>query len=231
MSSESAFEKRLTEETKMDKVEGVLEHFNLPPKLIDYIRKNQRIIQVSIIAVFSLVVFFSLYSSYREGVVEKAASALSVAMDKPDGERAKSLTLVVDEFGSTDSALWAKIELAHLDMENGEYSSAAKKYMGVLSEVKESSPLNSLLLFGSGQAFEADKKYSEAAAQYNLLKEIPGYEQIGFSGLARIEETQGNFEKALAIFNNFLLNVGDDPSASQARTEIQSRIARLKGKM
>ena len=28
--SESAFNKRLTEETAMDKVEGLLEHFNLP---------------------------------------------------------------------------------------------------------------------------------------------------------------------------------------------------------
>ncbi len=231
MSSESAFEKRLTVESKMDKVEGLLEHFNLPPKAIDYIRKNQRIIQISFILVFSLVVFFSLYSSYREGVIEDAASALSVAMESPENERAKSLEQVIEEFGNTDSALWANIELGHLDMANGQYSSSASRYMTILSSVKESNPLYSLLLFSSAQAFEADKKYTDAIGQYNLLKEIPGYEQVGFSGLARIEETQGNFEKALAIFNNFLLNVGDDPSAAQARTEIQPRIARLKGKM
>ncbi len=38
MASESAFNKKLTAETNMDKVEGLLEHFNLPPKVIDFIR-------------------------------------------------------------------------------------------------------------------------------------------------------------------------------------------------
>jgi len=63
------------------------------------------------------------------------------------------------------------------------------------------------------------------------LKEIEGYEQIGYVGLARVQEVQGNLDKASALYNNFLLSLGDDPSAAQARKDIEARIARLKAKM
>jgi tetratricopeptide (TPR) repeat protein len=231
MASESAFNKRLTEETNMEKVEGLLEHLNLPPKAIDFIRKNQRAIQIAVAVIIVTVVALSLYNSYSKGVVEDAASALSSAMQKNDDEKALSLTGVVEEYGSTTSAQWAKIELAHLDMKNGEFAAAAEKYNAELNELDDSDPLWGLLLFGAGQAFEAEKKYGAATEKYDLLKEVEGYEHIGYIGSARIEEMQSNFEKASTIYNNFLLNVGDDPAAAQSRSDIEARIARLKAKM
>lgn len=231
MSSESAFDKRLTEETKMDKVEGLLEHFSLPPKAIDFIRKYQRSLVILLVIIVIAVVSLSLYSSYRKKVVDRAASALSLAMQDIDEEKAASLAAVVDAYGNTTSAKWARIELAHLDMKKGEFAAAAAKYTDELKGVNDKSSLYGLLLFGAGQALEAEKKFAEAVVQYNLLKEVAGYEYIGYAGLARIEEEQGNFEKAFTVYNNYLLNVGDDPSAAQARTEIEERIARLKAKM
>ena len=231
MSSESAFDKRLTAETKMDKVEGLLEHFNLPPKVIDFIRKYQRLLIILTIIIAIAVVSLSLYSSYRKKVVEEASSALSLAMQDAEEKRSASLAAVVDTYGNTTSAKWARIELAHLDMKNGNFAAAAVKYTDELKQVGEKSSLYGLLLFGAGQALEAEKEFTEAVAQYNLLKEVTGYEHIGYAGLARIEEAQGNFEKAFTVYNNYLLNVGDDPSASQARTEIEEKIARLKAKM
>ena len=231
MASESAFNKRLTEETEMDKVEGLLEHFNLPPKAIVFIRKNQRAIQIALVILIITVVALSLYSSYRKGVVEDAASALSSAMQKNDDEKKNALTGVVEEYGSTTSAQWAKIELAHLDMKNGEFAAAAMKYDAELNELDDGDPLGGLLLYGAGQAFEAQKKYGAATDKYDLLKEVEGYEHIGYIGLARIEEMQGKLEKASTIYNNFLLNVGDDPAAAQSRSDIEARIARLKAKM
>ncbi|MBW1635433.1 MAG: tetratricopeptide repeat protein [Deltaproteobacteria bacterium] len=231
MASESAFDKRLTEETKMDKVEGLLEHFNLPPKAIDFIRKYQRLIIILLGVVIIAVVTFSLYKSYRDGLVEDASTALSKAMHVDDGDKAASLTGVVEKFSSTKSAEWARIELAHLDMKNGEYAAAAEKYFAELKLVDRESPLYGLLLYGTGRALEAEKKYTESAAQYSLLKEIKGYEPVGYSGLARIEETQGNYEKAYTIYNNYLLTIGDDPAAVSARAEIEARIAQLKTRM
>ncbi len=156
---------------------------------------------------------------------------MSTALQADNGKKAASLAGVTDKYGSTTSAQWARIELAHLDMKNGAYAAAAGRYLDELKSVGKTSPLYSLLLFGAGQALEADKKFAEATVQYDLLKEIKGYDHIGYTGLARIEETQGNFEKAHTIYNNFLLNVGDDPAAAQARSEIEARIAQLKTRM
>ncbi|KJR98070.1 MAG: hypothetical protein VR65_21410 [Desulfobulbaceae bacterium BRH_c16a] len=230
MASENAFNKRLTAETTMDKVEGLLEHFNLPPKVIAFIRANQRIIQISLAIVIAAVVFGALYSSYRERIREEASSTLAKAMQQSDEGRAEALNKVVEEYASTSSALWAKIELAHLDMKNGSFSAAGDKYGKVLADLKKTNPLYPLVLFGMAQSFEADKKYTEATTQYDLLKAYKGFEHIAYSGMARIEEMQGNIDKAIAIHNNFLLTIGDDPSFAQAQEEISAKIARLKAR-
>lgn len=230
MASESAFDKRLSAETNMDKVEGLLEHFNLPPKAIDFIRANQRMIQIGIAAIVIAVVFWSLYGSYRERITEEASSALSIALQNDQDTRAEALRAVVDKYGSTSSALWASVELAHLDMKNGSFGDASKKYAEILPDLKTSNPLYPLVLFSLAQSMEGDKRFQEATSKYDLLKNIKGYEHIAYTGMGRIEEAQGNTEKAIAIYNNFLLSMGDDPSFSQAQVEIKAKVARLKAR-
>ena len=80
MSSENAFNKRLAPETSMDQVEGLLEHFNLPPKVISFIRKNKRRIQGVVGLIIIMVVTWSLYGSYKEKLQEESATALSLAI-------------------------------------------------------------------------------------------------------------------------------------------------------
>lgn len=228
MSTDSAFNKRLTEETTMDQVEGLLEHFNLPPKTITFIRKNQRLIQVVIGLIIVAVVAWSLYGSYMEKQREEAATALSMALEEESDARATALREVMTTYGKTSSALWAEVELAHLDMKNKRFSEAAVKYNALNQKIDEGNPLKPLVVFGLGQAYEAENKYTEAATQYNLLKDVKGYEPIAYIGLGRLEEAQGNTEKAIAVLNNFVLTAGDDPSFAQSRNEIEAKIARLK---
>ncbi|OGR19469.1 MAG: hypothetical protein A2X81_05070 [Desulfobacterales bacterium GWB2_56_26] len=230
MASDNAFNKRLTAETTMDKVEGLLEHFNLPPKAITFIRANQKIIKITLIVVIAAVVSGSLYKSYRQQVLEKASSALAVAAQQTGAEQVEALQKVVDDYGSTSSAQWAKIELAHLDMKNGAYGDAGEKYRKVLADVKESNPLYPLVLFGIAQSLEADKKYAEAVSQYDALKNFKGFEHIAHTGMGRIEEMQGNIDKAIAVYNNFLMSIGDDPSFAQAKEEVENKVARLKAR-
>ena len=230
MASESAFNKRLTEETKMDKVEGLLEHFNLPPKAIDFIRANQRIIQIAIAILVIAVVFWSLYGSYREKIQEESSSALAAALQSGPETKADELRAVVDNYGNSSSALWARVELAHLDMKNGNFGDASKKYEAILPDVKSSNPLYPLVLFSLAQSLEGDKKFQEAFSKYDLLKDIKGYENIAYVSMGRLEEAQGNLDKAISIFNNFILSMGDDPSFSQARSEINAKVARLKAR-
>ncbi len=230
MASESAFDKKLTAETNMDKVEGLLEHLNLPPKAIDVIRANMRLIQIGIAAIVIIVVFWSFYGSYRERKIEEASTALSMALQKEPQAQAEALRAVTDKHGSTSSALWARVELAHLDMKSGSFADSSKKYQEILSDVKESNPLYALVLFSLAQSLEGENRYQDASSQYDLLKNIKGYEHIGYTGMGRLEEAQGNSDKAIAIYNNFLLSLGDDPSVSQTRTEINSKVARLKAR-
>ncbi len=230
MASESAFNKKLTAETSMDKVEGLLEHFNLPPNVIDFIRVNQRLIQIGIAVVVIIVVFWSLYGSYREQKREEAATALSMALLSDPQAQPAELRAVADKYASTSSALWARVELAHLDVKNGSFADASKKYQAIISDVKESNPLYALVLYSLAQSLEGEKLYQEAFNQYDLLKNIKGYEHIGYTGMGRIEEEQGRFDKAIATYNNFLLSIGDDPTMAQMRTEINAKIARIKAR-
>jgi len=230
MASDNAFNKRLTAETTMDKVEGLLEHFNLPPKAMTFIRANQKVIKITLIVVIVAVISGSLYKSYHKRVLEDGSSALAVAMQRTGAGQGEALQKIVDEYGSTSSAQWAKIELAHLDMKNGAYGDAGEKYRKVLADLKESNPLYPLVLFGIAQSLEADKKYTEAVSQYDSLKNFKGFEQIAYTGMGRIEEMQGNIDKAIAVYNNFLVSIGDDPSSAQAKEEIQNKVARLKAR-
>ncbi len=228
MASENAFNKKLNAETSMDKVEGVLEHLNLPPKAIDFIRDNQRLIQIGIVVIVIGVISWSLYGEYRERNREKASAALSVAIQSAQDKRVDALNSVADKYAGTSSALWAKVELAHRDMKNGSFDDASKKYQAVLSDMKTSNPMYPLVLFGLAQSLEEAQHYQEAFNQYDRLKNIKGFEQIAYSGMGRVEEAQGNNDKAIAIYNDFLLSIGDDPSHAQAKAEMDERIARLK---
>jgi predicted negative regulator of RcsB-dependent stress response len=231
MASESVFNKKLTAETNMDKVEGLLEHFNLPPKVIDFIRVNQRLLQIGIAIIVISVVFWALYGSYRERIREEASTALSTALQTDKASQEEALRAVVDKYAGTAPALWARVGLAHLDMKNGTYADAAKKYTEIVPDVKTSNPLYPLVLFGLAQALEGDKRFEEATKQYDLLKNIKGYEQIAYAGMGRIEESQGHIDKAIAIYNDFLLFMGDDAAFSQDQQEIKAKVASLKARL
>ena len=228
MSTESAFNKRLREETTMDQVEGLLEHFNLPPKAITFIRKNQRIMQVLLALGIAAVVGFSLYGSYMDKQREEAATALSQAMAKDADTQAAALSAIVKDYSKTTSSKWAEIELAHLDMKSSNFKGAIDKYSALVNKTDSDNPLKPLVIYGLAQAFEGAKMYSESEVQYNLLKDFKGFEAIGYISLGRLEETQGNIDKAIAVLNNFVLAVTDDPSFAQSRSEIENKIARLK---
>lgn len=230
MASDNAFNKRLTAETTMDKVEGLLEHFNLPPKALSFIRANEKILIITLVVVLVAVVAGSIYRSYRARHLEEASSALAVATRQNGAGQAEALQKVIADYGSTWSAKWAELELAHVDMKNGAYGAAADKYRKVLAEVSESNPLYPLVLFGIAQSLEADKKYDEAIAQYDALKGFKGFEQLAYTSMGRIEEMRGNIDKAIAVYNNFLVSIGDDPSFAQAKEEIDHKVARLKAR-
>ncbi len=230
MAGESAFDKRHVEASAVSQVEGLLEHLNLPPAVISYIRKNKTMVQIAIVLIITVVVAWSLYGSYRENTIEKASSALSVALGKGPSEKESALAKVVADFSSTSSALWARVELAHLDMEKAKYAEAAEKYSMIKKDLKADNPLYALAVYGIAQAQEANREYKGASEAYQLLKDLGGYEAIGSTGIARIQAAQGETAKAIETLNGYLGSLDGTPATEANKLLIEEKIARLKAR-
>ncbi|WP_167505803.1 tetratricopeptide repeat protein [Desulfosediminicola flagellatus] len=230
MSGQSAFEKRYVDPKDQSDVEGLLEHFNLPPKVIAFLRANKRAVQIVLAVIISLIVAVSLYDSYKEKKIENAASNLALALKESGEEQKNALQRVVDNYSGTDSAVWATVELAHLEMKTKNYDAAATMYADIHNSLKADNPLFGLTLFSLAQAEEAKKDYEAALAGFEKLKDLDGYQLTGYTGIARIYETQGELDKALGIYGQYLAVIGDNNNAGNAKAFIEEKIARIKAR-
>jgi predicted negative regulator of RcsB-dependent stress response len=230
MSGQSAFEKRYVDPRDQSNVEGLLEHFNLPPKVISFLRQNKRAVQVVLSVVILAIVTFSLYGSYREKQIEDAASELTLALKETGTSQTEALQRVADEYAGTTSGAWAQVELAHQAVKNKDFPLAAQKYSEIHKDLKPTNPLYALTLYGIAGAEESQEKYDAAYSAFEKLKDIEGYQLTGYTGMARIHEIRGDVEKALGIYGQFLTILGDAEEKAGQRGVVEEKIARLKAK-
>lgn len=227
MEKSNVFEKRHGEEDVLNDMSGVLDHLNLPAPFVEFVRKNQRLIQVIIGVVVVAVVFFSLYGSYREKKIDQGAQALATAIEASDGEKITALSGVVKEYSSTSSALWAEVEIAHETMSKGEFESAEKMYAAIGEKAGKKDPIYALSLIGVGQAKEASGDNAGALPIYNEVSSMVGYEGIGFAGVARIHELSGDNAKALEVYEQYLGELASFPASYPEKIIVEEKIARL----
>lgn len=228
MSGHSAYEKKYVDPKDQSQVEGLLEHFNLPPKVIAFLRENKLKVQVALAVILTVVVTVSLYGSYQEKRIQQAASALTLAQKETGEAQSAAFEKVAADYGNTASGLWAKVELAHLEMREKNYDIAAQKYSAVRDEVKEDNPLYPLTLVGLAEAYEAQQKYDESHAAFESLKEVKGYELTAYTGMARIYESQGELEKAMGIYGQYLAVIGEEQGLAAQRAYVEEKISRIK---
>lgn len=228
MADESPFDKLHVEPSKQGDLTGLLEQFNLPPNVIKFIRKNLKIINAGLALVVILTLAWSAYDAYRQKRINESSSSLSVAMKAPETARPALLQKIVADFSDTSSARWAMLELAHIDMRNGDFKKAAEKYAGVRQKIKSKDPLLGLVSFGIAQAEEAGNEYDRAFGEYQSLSKIEGYQSIGLLGMGRIHEIKGETEKALSVYEQYMaLLVGQDQDNPE-KAFISAKIGRLK---
>ncbi len=228
MSDQSAFNQNQVAENAYTETSGVLDQLNLPPGVVSFVRKNKRILQVSGAIIVVVVVAGSLYNSYRTNRLENGASSLSISMDATGEDQVKALEHVVTDFSGTPSALWATTELGHLAMKEGDYKKAGEHYAGVRDKISKSNPMYGLVTFAIAQADEAGKNYMGASATYSILKGIEGYKDEGYLGMARVLEAQGEKEKALAVYEEYLGSFLGEAQNDRATRMIQEKITRLR---
>ena len=226
MANEDIFDKEYVDERDKNSLEGLLEQLNLPPSVIKFVKEHKRLVQAGIAGLVIVVVGWSLYSSYRDGKIEKSSEALFSAQESSGQQMLDKLAEVEKEFKGTDAALWSSINTAQEYMNESKMIEAQQKFKEARDDLKASSPLWPLVSVGIAQSSEAAQNFEEAAAEYGKLMELEGYQDIGYLGTARIHELQGNNDKALELYENYLTTL--DPAATLQRVMVEEKIARIK---
>lgn len=232
MNPQSPFDLKHIKESAVPREQGLLEHLNLPPAAISFIRKNQRTIWIVVIGIALLVTAASLYSSYRSYREDQAASALAGAMQAETEEKKKLLAEVVDEYGSTAAGMWGRIELAHMAAEEGDLAGAIAGLTEVRNSVSRKNPVMPLLTYNLGLLHEKNENPDQARSFYNELLAFPGFKIIAYKAMGRIFEQQDSRDKALEMYKKYMetLDSGTgEPVNDPDRSMIQARINNLEG--
>lgn len=231
MTGQSAFDKQKLQEIAPHGFSALLEHLNLPPAVVRFVKKNDKKLRNGAILIAVLVIGVTMYSSYRANRIEKASAALAVAMQTTGAERQERLRAVAADFSGTPSALWADAEIAHGLVREGKYREAAGIYQAVRKKISSSDPLFALLSFALAQANEAARDLESAILEYKALQKIGGYEGEGVTGLARIYESQGKGREALAVYEEYLATFPGQEINNPARVALEEKIATMKASL
>ena len=187
MSTQSLFSRKNIESQQPDTRRGLLEELNLPPGVIAFIRKNARILQIGLIGVAVFVLAGIFYDYYTESQETKGASLLASGLQTESTEqRVAVLENVIRDYGRTEAARWAKLELAHLDYKEGRFEAAAAKYKEILAALPSESSLTPLTRLNLAQSYEQSGQNDQALTEYNLLKKSPGFSNEAYLALGRI---------------------------------------------
>jgi predicted negative regulator of RcsB-dependent stress response len=227
MSAQSLFSKKNIESKKLDTRTGIMEELNFPPEVISFVRKNSRNLQICLVFFVVLIFSWIFYDYYTERQENKGASLLASAMQiEATEERQQVLGEVVNEYSRTDAGLWGKLELAHLDYQEGEFDAAVIKYEEIIAKLPADSSLVPLVRMNLAESFEEAGQSDQAIAQYSLLKKSSGFKEEAYFALGRIYKAKGDFPKARKEYEEFLSTM-EDEVAPQLRSKIQALLNSL----
>ena len=227
MNTQSLFSKKNIESQQPDRNRGLMEELNLPPNLIAFVRNNSRNLQIVLIGVVVLalaVVFYDYYSVKQE---QKGASLLASGMQTESTEqRVQILENVIKDYGRTDAARWAELELAHLDYKEGRFEAAAKKYKEILDALSADNSLVPLTRLNLAQSYEQAGQYDQAIAQYSLLKKSTGFTDQAYLGLGRMYMAKEDPVMARQAYEELYGSLTDtaDP---ELKSRVEAKIASL----
>ncbi len=224
MADQSAFDKNRIEASAMAETSGLLEQLNLPPAMIAFMRKNQRLLWVLFILLVSVVTAVALYGSWRTYQINKASSALDAAMLAPEDKVAEQLKQVVAQYGSTPSAEWARVELAKIAAEKKDYDGALAELQTVNSRIASDNPLKPLVLNSMAGLQEKKQDYSAALALYEQLEKISGFENDALYAMGRVYTLMGKKQEAVMKYQEFLAQIDREESGVMARQDSRKQL-------
>jgi len=215
MADHSLFDRNRIQEKAQVETEGLLEHLNLPPAVIAFIRRNQRTIWIVTAVVAAIVVTGALYSSYREYRVNKAVSALDGALQASAAQREERLAQVAETYASTPAAVWARIELARIFADKKDVGAALSELARVDARISDRDPLKPLVIYRQGALSEEKGDLENAAKFYARLTGFPGFEADGHYALGRVERARGDRARAETEYQQFMSLTADKEGRAQ----------------
>jgi len=204
---------------------GLLEELNLPPKAIQFIRRNKRNIIIGLLCSALAILGWSSLSYYLVRQNDRAAALLSEAVGQGATEQRKVLLQkVLDDYGRTGSAKWAKVEMGHLAFDAQQYDEAIKVYLSVRDDLAKSSPVFPLVQLNLAQAYENNNALVEALAAYQRLAEIKGFAGEAYLAMGRIYESQKAVPQAKEMYGKVLTEETVPPALKE---KVQAKLDRL----
>ncbi|MCX5876957.1 MAG: tetratricopeptide repeat protein [Deltaproteobacteria bacterium] len=204
---------------------GLLEELNLPPKAIQFIRRNKRNIIIGLLCSALAILGWSSLSYYLARQNDRAAALLSEAVGQGAAEQRKVLLQkVLADYGRTGSAKWAKVEMGHLAFDAQQYDEAIKVYLSVRDDLAKSSPVFPLVQLNLAQAYENKNALPEALAAYKGLAEIKGFAGESYLAMGRIYESQKAVPQAKEMYGKVLTEEGVSPALKE---KVQAKLDRL----
>lgn len=218
MSDQSALNRQPLQEAPLLAHPGLLDQLGLPPKVVRYLRKNQRTVWIvtgCVVALISGISLYGSYTTYREG---KAASALTEALKGDEAQKPELLKKVADNYGSSSAGLWAKIEIAQLALAKGETDKVIADLQAVRKATTKDNPLMPLLLVKLSGLHENKNDLEQALALYTELSQYQGFEAGAYEAMGRIYEQQAKKDKALEMYKKYLALGGEEGATPTAPT-------------
>jgi predicted negative regulator of RcsB-dependent stress response len=204
---------------------GLLEEFNLPPKAIQFIRRNKRNIFIALLVCALAILGWSSLRYYLARQNDRAAAMLATAVAQNEvKQRQALLQKVLVDYGRTGSAIWAKIEMGHIAFEAQQYDEAIKLYSDVRDDLAKSSPVFPLVQMNLAQAYENKNALSEALVAYQRLAEIKGFAGESYLAMGRIYEIQKSVPQAKEMYAKVLADESVSPALKEKVQAKQDRL-------
>lgn len=187
------------------------EFLSFSDRAVRWGKENSRLLTLvggAAVVVLGAVVGIQAYLSYRNNTAAEALSlvfphyqATLTGQASPEQTTAarEGLEKIGRDYGATPSGQQARLALANLLLQMGEYDKAAKGFQGLADDADLPAPLLPLALKGMGQALEGGKKFTEAAEAYASAAKAGGPTLAHGLNLDQARALEGAGEKEAAV--------------------------------
>ncbi len=228
MANQNPFD-RQSIENKATHGDGLLDQFHLPAAFVAFLRKYQRRLWIITGCIAATVIVVVLFNSFRAYHYKKAVTALTTALQAEGAKKQELLAKVVEQYGSTPSALWSRVELAHIAARNGHVDKALQGLSAVNRDVSAENPLKPLLLANLGALYMKKKDLDSALTSYLELSNFKGFDADAYRAMGRIYELRKKNGKAVEMYKKYLaLSTANGVMAADPDLDIvRAKIKRL----